>query len=1205
MAPPSAQPMQSGEGRLPAGHGHVQGQGQVQVQAGHRDDAVVRKATVALAQSYQQCSTEFKYMKSLNPRRALTKDCKGKKNNGLDNEANDLILIVNDVLKSSSSGCRYTVADMLGQGSFGQVAKCRVQGLKSVDPAGHNASRAGENPATSNSRNPSPREGAAPSKVAKLANDDGSPSTPTTSMMMMMMEDDDRCREEENPAVMDENQAPGNAAESKSPSPDEQGRCRGVDDEDGDDNLHGADDSYDTSGPLREGGYAAVKVIKNKTAYHNQALVETKILRLLNAEERALRGSERRRIVELVESFECKNHLCLVFEMLSMNLYDLIKLNKFRGLPMGFIRSCVHQILDALQVLARVDVVHCDLKPENILIESVGRARVKLIDFGSSCFSNQTVYTYIQSRFYRAPEVLVGMPYGPAIDMWSLGCVAAELYIGLPIFPGVSEHNQLCRIQETVGEMPTHLLDRAKETRKFYTRYAERGGARSWRLKSAKVWALEQRLEKVERTKRYVRQILLEDIVHKCATRADADDPSRPGRSERLAQVLKPWDGKEPLPTTKESRRTRTRESFLDFLRGLLQLDPTERWTAVQARGHPFVRNIRQQSAYEAPSVSVVNAASSKTAPPLFAKASSCSSPMAASTSGAASTAAIAAAAAAAAAATAAPTAGAPSSMLEKGEAAALHQEAIRSPRKGTEDDVGRNLVMPSRHTEQSPSMASVNSAAAPLKVSSMGSYGASESDTEGQAKDADHQRPADVPDIGSFDSRDNSTVEFSPSSATTQDYQASVGTTAKGCGIGAKPRTPGRHAESVRTPRHHAQYLSYSSSGQYMPPHGSPMVSSFGRSSVPSISTRGLDYSNRPRVDSDASLTPRSPYSMISPLSRPCHPYPSSHQASWDAMASGGYLGVDMRQVSGPGGMPVLPPNASIGQSVSSRTASVYAQSLPQSQFVPNNAPLASAASLQNVSAANEKSGNGTPMALGHRHRSQSMVDPRHSSYPSNLSYRWYPAPPFLVNGMPSPHQQAVTQHGFWAGSPPALSHSFQGADAAFALAQAQAQAQAHMQAHMQAQAHLRFMQAQQQQLQQQQQGSPHFAMSQPQPQYYHARSHSQDQRHHLQESQQYVPIGFDDDRRHSFAEDSAESSSSSNSSSSSISSSHGRDVMRANGGPESQAKHHQPGDGAVGRLPRKQQSSESSQELEMKLGAQNVEDEATLFKLSPELEP
>jgi dual specificity tyrosine-phosphorylation-regulated kinase 2/3/4 len=83
--------------------------------------------------------------------------------------------------------------------------------------------------------------------------------------------------------------------------------------------------------------------------------------------------------------------------------------------------------------------VHCDLKPENILLKQPNKSGIKVIDYGSSCFTNSRIYTYIQSRFYRAPEIILGIPYTMAIDMWSFGCIIAELYTGYPIFPGENE----------------------------------------------------------------------------------------------------------------------------------------------------------------------------------------------------------------------------------------------------------------------------------------------------------------------------------------------------------------------------------------------------------------------------------------------------------------------------------------------------------------------------------------------------------------------------------------------------------------------------------------------------------------------------------------------------------------------------------------------------------------------------------------------
>ena len=71
------------------------------------------------------------------------------------------------------------------------------------------------------------------------------------------------------------------------------------------------------------------------------------------------------------------------------------------------------------------------------------KSGIKIIDFGSSTFIDERVYTYIQSRFYRAPEIMLGIPYTCAIDMWSFGCIVAELTTGRPLFPAIDENELL------------------------------------------------------------------------------------------------------------------------------------------------------------------------------------------------------------------------------------------------------------------------------------------------------------------------------------------------------------------------------------------------------------------------------------------------------------------------------------------------------------------------------------------------------------------------------------------------------------------------------------------------------------------------------------------------------------------------------------------------------------------------------------------
>mmetsp|Transcript_2499 Transcript_2499/g.3968 ORF Transcript_2499/g.3968 Transcript_2499/m.3968 type:complete len:481 (-) Transcript_2499:454-1896(-) len=289
----------------------------------------------------------------------------------------------------------------------------------------------------------------------------------------------------------------------------------------------------------KTGQRIALKVVKNKQAYTRQAAIEIDVFRALK--------DSKVNMVQLESYFCHENHLCLVFELLGLNLYDVLKRRQFRGLPLPTVRSLVRQAIHAVKDLSAKSIVHCDLKPENILLcqteeqekESNGGAtnraqqqqqqaatsttpitqddddtvitddgtspsscggyngggtnsssqqpqqrqpipptdtgpRIKLIDFGSACFEGNTAHTYIQSRFYRCPEVLVGLPYDSAIDMWSLGCVAAELFLGLPILPGVHEHDQLGRISEMIAPLPDWMLEQGSKSTKYFAKQLNR-----------------------------------------------------------------------------------------------------------------------------------------------------------------------------------------------------------------------------------------------------------------------------------------------------------------------------------------------------------------------------------------------------------------------------------------------------------------------------------------------------------------------------------------------------------------------------------------------------------------------------------------------------------------------------------------------------------------------------------------------------------
>ncbi|KAK9497298.1 hypothetical protein O3M35_004642 [Rhynocoris fuscipes] len=209
--------------------------------------------------------------------------------------------------------------------------------------------------------------------------------------------------------------------------------------------------------------FCALKMVRNEKRFHRQAQEEIRILDHLRKQDK----DNTMNIIHMFDNFTFRNHICITFELLSINLYELIKKNKFQGFSLQLVRRFSHSLLQCLDALYKNKIIHCDMKPENVLIKQPGRSGIKVIDFGSSCYTHQRVYTYIQSRFYRAPEVILGARYGTPIDMWSLGCILAELLTGFPLLPGEDEADQLACIIELLGMPPQKLLDSAKRAKNF------------------------------------------------------------------------------------------------------------------------------------------------------------------------------------------------------------------------------------------------------------------------------------------------------------------------------------------------------------------------------------------------------------------------------------------------------------------------------------------------------------------------------------------------------------------------------------------------------------------------------------------------------------------------------------------------------------------------------------------------------------------
>lgn len=143
----------------------------------------------------------------------------------------------------------------------------------------------------------------------------------------------------------------------------------------------------------------------------------------------------------------------MVFEPLAMNLREVLKkYGKNVGLHIKAVRSYTQQLFLALKLLKKTGILHADIKPDNILVNE-SNLNLKLCDFGSASSINENEITpYLISRFYRAPEIILGIPYDYGIDMWSTGCTIYELYTGKILFSGKNNNQMLKFFMDLKGK---------------------------------------------------------------------------------------------------------------------------------------------------------------------------------------------------------------------------------------------------------------------------------------------------------------------------------------------------------------------------------------------------------------------------------------------------------------------------------------------------------------------------------------------------------------------------------------------------------------------------------------------------------------------------------------------------------------------------------------------------------------------------------
>ncbi|NXW59312.1 CDKL5 protein, partial [Eurystomus gularis] len=231
-------------------------------------------------------------------------------------------------------------------------------------------------------------------------------------------------------------------------------------------NIGNVMNKFEILGVVGEGAYGVVLKCRHKETHEIVAIKKFKdseeneeVKETTLRELKMLRTLKQENIVELKEAFRRRGKLYLVFEYVEKNMLELLE-EMPNGVPPEKVKSYIYQLIKAIHWCHKNDIVHRDIKPENLLISH--NDVLKLCDFGFarnlSEGSNANYTEYVATRWYRSPELLLGAPYGKAVDMWSVGCILGELSDGQPLFPGESEIDQLFTIQKVLGPLPAEQM---------------------------------------------------------------------------------------------------------------------------------------------------------------------------------------------------------------------------------------------------------------------------------------------------------------------------------------------------------------------------------------------------------------------------------------------------------------------------------------------------------------------------------------------------------------------------------------------------------------------------------------------------------------------------------------------------------------------------------------------------------------------------
>jgi len=300
----------------------------------------------------------------------------------------------------------------------------------------------------------------------------------------------------------------------------------------------------------------AIKVMRANDMMKKAAEKEIEILQILNNADKG----NKRHVIRLLSTFYYRKHLCLVFECMSDDLRAALKkYTKNKGVALQAIRAYTKQLMIGLRHIHKCGIIHADIKPDNILI-SEGHNMVKFCDLGTALeLKDVAVSPYLVSRFYRAPEIILGCEYTISVDVFALGATLYELFTGKILLNSKTNNESLKKIMELKGKIPARVI---KKGMLWKTHFDDN---------------LDFKYQDVDK---YTKQETVRTIT---------DLTAKKDMFEMLMERVGP---EKKASQDREDLKTVTRvKQFADLLNQMLTIDPEKRITANDALSHPFLED--------------------------------------------------------------------------------------------------------------------------------------------------------------------------------------------------------------------------------------------------------------------------------------------------------------------------------------------------------------------------------------------------------------------------------------------------------------------------------------------------------------------------------------------------------------------------------------------------------------------------------------